>query len=87
MRHRPQAARGFEWLEPVSRPPIPFLGGTVQFAMMRAAQRHGEFIADFLPVAGKGDHRHIGSAETRYKFVDPETLLADFWNEVEAWRR
>jgi hypothetical protein len=34
----------------------------------------------------KGDHRHIGSAGTRYKFVDPETLLADFWNDVEAWR-
>jgi hypothetical protein len=34
----------------------------------------------------KGDHRHIGSAETRYKFADPETLLADFWNDVEAWR-
>ena len=37
--------------------------------------------------AGKGDHRHIGSAETRYKFVDLEILLADFWNDVEAWRR
>jgi Family of unknown function (DUF6516) len=35
---------------------------------------------------GKGDHRHIGSAERRYKFVDPETLLADLWNDVEAWR-
>jgi hypothetical protein len=29
----------------------------------------------------------IGSAETRYKFVDPETRLANFWNDVEAWRR
>ena len=37
--------------------------------------------------AGKGDHRHIGGLEKRYKFVDPETLLADFWNDVEAWRR
>jgi hypothetical protein len=37
--------------------------------------------------AGKRDHRHIGSAETGYKFVDSETLLADFWNDVEAWRR
>jgi hypothetical protein len=34
--------------EAVSRPPIRFLGGTVQFAMMRAAQRHDEFIANFL---------------------------------------
>jgi Family of unknown function (DUF6516) len=37
--------------------------------------------------AGKGDHRHIGSVEKLYKFVDPETLLVDFWNGVEAWRR
>ena len=37
--------------------------------------------------AGKGDHRHIGRVEKRYRFVDPETLLADFWNDVEAWRR
>ena len=37
--------------------------------------------------AGKGDHRHIGRVEELYKFVDPETLLVDFWNDVEAWRR
>ena len=37
--------------------------------------------------AGKGDHRHNGRVERPYKFVDPETLLVDFWNDVEAWRR
>ena len=37
--------------------------------------------------AGKGDHRHFGRVEKLYKFVDPETLLVDFWNDVEAWRR
>ena len=37
--------------------------------------------------AGKGDHRHIGRVEKLYKFVDPETLLVDFWNDVEAWSR
>ena len=37
--------------------------------------------------AGKGDHRHIGRAENSYQFADPETLLADFWNDVEAWSR
>jgi hypothetical protein len=37
--------------------------------------------------AGKGDHRHIGRAENSYQFADSETLLADFWNDVEAWRR
>ena len=37
--------------------------------------------------AGKGDHRHVGRVERPYKFVDPETLLVDFWNDVEAGRR
>jgi hypothetical protein len=37
--------------------------------------------------SGKGDHRHIGSKEARYSFVDPDTLLADFWRDVERLRR
>jgi Family of unknown function (DUF6516) len=37
--------------------------------------------------AGKGDHRHILNKETRYNFTDAETLLADFWRDVETWRR
>ena len=37
--------------------------------------------------AGKGDHRHVGRVEKLYEFVDPETLLVDFWNDIEVWRR
>ncbi len=37
--------------------------------------------------AGKGDHKHIGAAEVPYLFVSPERLLADFWAEVDEWRR
>jgi len=36
---------------------------------------------------GKGDHRHIGEAETAYTFSSYENLLADFWADVEAWRQ
>jgi hypothetical protein len=35
---------------------------------------------------GKGDHRHSGQREERYAFSAPETLLADFWRDIEAWR-
>jgi hypothetical protein len=35
--------------------------------------------------AGKGDHRHIGTAETAYAFTTIEQLLADFWADVDAW--
>ncbi len=37
--------------------------------------------------AGKGDHRHVRDNEESYAFVDPDALLADFWRDVEEWRR
>jgi hypothetical protein len=36
--------------------------------------------------SGKGDHRHIGAAETDYAFTTPAALLADFWKDVDEWR-
>jgi len=36
---------------------------------------------------GKGDHLHLLDAERRYNFVDVDTLLADFWRDVEQMRR
>jgi hypothetical protein len=36
---------------------------------------------------GKGDHKHIGGAEQAYAFTSPRRLLADFWNDVDAWRK
>ena len=35
---------------------------------------------------GKGDHKHIGGHEMPYKFTSSETLIIDFWNDVENWR-
>lgn len=32
---------------------------------------------------GKGDHRHLRGAELPYRFVDVQTLLADFMADVE----
>jgi hypothetical protein len=37
--------------------------------------------------AGKGDHRHAGDREQPYAFTSPEAMLADFWRDVERWRR
>jgi Family of unknown function (DUF6516) len=37
--------------------------------------------------AGKGDHRHVQGKESRYSFVDTDTLLDDFWRDVESLRR
>jgi len=35
--------------------------------------------------AGKGDHKHIGDRQLSYKFVDIDTLLADFDAAVDRW--
>jgi hypothetical protein len=37
--------------------------------------------------SGKGDHRHVLDEESPYRFVDPDTLLADFWRDVARLRR
>lgn len=35
--------------------------------------------------AGKGDHKHLGNRETRYRFVGMDTLLEDFNSDVRKW--
>ena len=35
----------------------------------------------------KGDHKHVGSQEESYRFIDVETLVADFLAEIEKARR
>ena len=35
--------------------------------------------------AGKGDHKHIGSAEVPYIFEGFNALQTDFWKDVERW--
>jgi hypothetical protein len=33
---------------------------------------------------GKGDHKHLRGVEVPYRFVDVQTLVADFMADVEA---
>jgi len=47
----------------------------------------GECVLRYDNEAGKGDHRHLGEAETPYAFTSPEQLLRDFWSDVDSWRR
>ncbi len=32
---------------------------------------------------GKGDHKHYGDNEAPYEFTDVDTLLKDFWRDVD----
>ena len=46
--------------------------------------RAGKRIVGYDNERGKGDHKHIGEREVPYRFVDIETLMADFLRDVEA---
>jgi hypothetical protein len=46
--------------------------------------RDGERVVGYDNERGKGDHKHLGQRELLYKFVDIETLMADFLRDVEA---
>jgi len=45
-RFLPQAAGDLEWVKPAVFPPQVFASRTMKFAVVAAAERHGEFIAD-----------------------------------------
>jgi Family of unknown function (DUF6516) len=45
--------------------------------------REGKRIVGYDNELGKGDHKHIGDIETRYRFVSVEKMVADFLVDVE----
>ena len=47
----------------------------------------GTCIVRYDNESGKGDHKHIGSQEESYRFIDVETMVADFLAEIEKARR
>lgn len=49
--------------------------------------RDGQRLVDYDNERGKGDHRHVGGREYRYRFTTVEKLVADFLADVEAQRR
>lgn len=34
---------------------------------------------------GKGDHRHFGDGESRYRFTTVDQLIADFQTDIARW--
>lgn len=70
----------------VWRVPSPVLGSAHEYKYALAYVVGGICVLRYDNEAGKGDHRHLGSAETPYRFTTPERLLADFWEDVDRWR-
>lgn len=62
-------------------------GSSHRFIYRLALVHDGICVLRYDNEAGKGDHRHVGRREERYVFKDADSLLADFWRDVEAWRK
>ena len=66
------------WAVPKAVPPSDH-GFKYRLVFVRGGQR----VVGYDNERGKGDHRHLGSVETAYRFVDVPTLLEDFMRDVE----
>lgn len=71
----------------VWRVPKPVAGSGHPFKYRLAFVAKGACVLRYDNEAGKGDHRHAGRREQPYPFRDYESLLADFWADVDKWRR
>ena len=69
------------------RVPRPLKGSGHRFKYRLALVVAGECVLRYDNETGKSDHRHKGRLETAYEFDGYEKLLADFWADVDAWRR
>ena len=67
--------------------PRPARGSAHRFKYRLALVVDGVCMLRYDNETGKGDHRHIREVEEPYVFSDADTLLADFWRDVEEWRR
>lgn len=66
--------------------PAPVPGSGQAFKYSLAYVVAGECVLRYDNEAGKGDHKHVGTMETPYRFTTPVQLMADFWSDVDQWR-
>jgi hypothetical protein len=71
----------------VWRVPRSVKGSTHHLKYRLALVVAGECVLRYDNETGKGDHRHVGDVETPYSFSSYEQLLADFWADVDTWRK
>jgi len=69
------------------RVPRPLRASKHRFKYRLALVSEGVCVLRYDNEAGKGDHRHLQDKEMPYVFTSPEALLAEFWADVENWRR
>lgn len=92
MRHMPNAALVLEDRRPhaaglievvIWAVPQPVPPGDHGFKYRLVYVVGGKRVVGYDNERGKGDHKHLRGAELAYRFVDVQTLLADFMADVE----
>ncbi len=71
----------------VWRVPRSVKGSTHRLKYRLALVVAGECVLRYDNETGEGDHRHVGDVETPYSFSSYKQLLADFWTDVDTWRK
>ncbi len=67
------------------RLPNAVAGSSHDFKYRLAYVVDGTCVLRYDNESGKGDHRHVGGVESRYKFKSPEQLIADFQTDIARW--
>lgn len=60
-------------------------GSAHEFKYRLAYVVDGVCVVRYDNEVGKGDHRHVGTAQGRYRFSTPERLMADFRADIARW--
>lgn len=61
--------------------PVPPSGHAFKYRLVFV--RAGQRLVGYDNERGKGDHKHIGGREYKYRFTDIDTLVGDFLRDVE----
>ena len=63
--------------------PLPVPPSEHAFKYRLVFVRGGQRLVGYDNERGKGDHRHVGGREYKYRFTDIDTLVGDFQRDVE----
>lgn len=67
--------------------PVALKGSKHRYKYRLAYVASGICVMRYDNEAGKGDHKHAGPDELPYAFIDLETLLRDFFLDVERMEK
>lgn len=65
--------------------PTPSAGSSHTFKYRLAYVVDGVCEIRYDNEVGKGDHRHVRTTETMYKFNTPRQLMADFFDDIQRY--